>query len=143
MYSENQPPTYLDDPYARAYPETEPFWSAAEQGQLLVRTCKHCERAHWYPRVVCPLCASDDLAWQTASGQGSLYAFSIIERADPPYVLAYVELDEGPILLSNLIDCNASSLKIGTRVSVVFRRTPDGRCAPYFTPVSQAGTPAA
>lgn len=132
----NQPidaTAHQNDPYAQAYPETAPFWAAAQQGQLLLKTCNRCQRAHWYPRVVCPLCGGDDTGWEPASGQGSLYAFSIIERADPPYALAYVELDEGPILLSNMVDCDLRALRIGQRVSAVFRQTPDGRYAPYFT----------
>ncbi|WP_454675080.1 Zn-ribbon domain-containing OB-fold protein [Achromobacter pestifer] len=133
MNSHIERTTYLDDPYALAYPETAPFWAAAEQQRLLLKTCNQCKRAHWYPRIVCPLCASDDTDWKPASGQGSLYAFSIIERADPPYALAYIELDEGPILLSNLVDCDLRALRIGQRVSAVFRQTPDGRSAPYFT----------
>ncbi|ASC66090.1 Zn-ribbon domain-containing OB-fold protein [Achromobacter denitrificans] len=133
MNRQSELSTYLNDPYAQAYPETAPFWAAAERGQLLLRTCNQCNRAHWYPRVVCPLCASDDTDWKPASGLGSLYAFSIIERADPPYALAYVELDEGPIILSNLVDCDIRAAKIGQRVSAVFRQTPDGRYAPFFT----------
>lgn len=135
MNSQTKPAAYLDDRYAQAYPETAPFWAAAEQAQLLLRTCNHCKRAHWYPRIVCPLCASDDTDWTPASGQGSIYAFSIIERADPPYALTYIQLDEGPILLSNLVDCDLHEVQIGLRVAAVFRQTPDGRYAPYFTRV--------
>lgn len=133
MNRQTQPAAYLDDRYAQAYPETAPFWAAAEQGQLLLKTCNHCNRAHWYPRIVCPLCGSGDTDWTPTSGQGNIYAFSIIERADPPYALAYIQLDEGPILLSNLVDCDLREVKIGQRVSAVFRPTPDGRWAPYFT----------
>lgn len=133
MNSHQNPMTYLDDVYAQAYPETAPFWAAAEQKTLLLKTCNHCKRAHWYPRIVCPLCASDDTDWKPASGRGSIYAFSIMERAQPPYALAYIELDEGPIILSNLVDCDLRALKIGERVTATFRKTPDGRTAPYFT----------
>lgn len=136
MNSHIEPAGYQDDPYAQAYPETTPFWAAAQRQQLLLKTCNQCKQAHWYPRIVCPLCGSDDTGWQPASGRGSIYAFSIIERADPPYALTYIALDEGPVMLSNLVDCDLRSLRIGQRVSAVFRQTPDGRCAPCFTTIA-------
>jgi len=124
---------YLQDPYAMAYPETAPFWEAAEQGLLLLKFCKDCGRAHWYPRTICPFCGEEDTEWRPASGQGRIYAFSILERADPPYALAYIELDEGPVLISNLVDCDIRDLHIGERVRAVFRQSQDGRTAPFFT----------
>ena len=127
--------TYLDDIFATTYPETAPFWDAAAQNRLLIKTCKACKRAHWYPRVVCPLCGSDDTEWKEASGNGTIYSFSVIERADPPYVLAYVEMEEGPIAITNLVDCDFKSLKIGGKVKVQFQQTPEGRSVPVYKPV--------
>jgi len=124
---------YLQDPYAMAYPETAPFWEAAEQGRLLLKTCQKCQRAHWYPRVVCPFCGEEHTEWKPASGQGRIYAYSVQERAETPFALAYIELEEGPILLSNMVDCDLRDLHIGDSVHVVFRQTRDGRYAPFFT----------
>lgn len=122
------------DPYAAAYPEAAPFWAAAEDGRLLLKACRACGRAHWYPRVICPLCGSQDTHWQAASGAGELHAFSEIVRTAVPYVLAYVRLAEGPVLLTNLIDCDPRALAIGQPVALRMRRTAHGRMAPFFTP---------
>lgn len=83
--------------------------------------------------MVCPLCGSANTGWLKASGQGTLYAFSHIEKADPPYTLAYVQLDEGPIIMSNIIHKDVSQLKIGARVTVAFQRTKEGRKMPVFS----------
>lgn len=127
--------TYLDDIFASTYPENAPFWEAAGQHRLLIKTCKTCNRAHWYPRVICPLCGSDDTEWKDASGLGTIYSFSVIERADPPYMIAYVELEEGPIAITNIVDCDFNTVRIGDKVKVQFQQTPEGRTVPVYTPV--------
>ncbi|MBK1781093.1 OB-fold domain-containing protein [Advenella sp. WQ 585] len=129
---DNKTLDFLSDAYANAYPETKPFWEAAEKDELLLKTCHDCGKPHWYPRMVCPLCGSANTAWLNASGQGSLYAFSHIEKANPPYTLAYVQLNEGPIIMSNIIDADINQLKIGSLVTVAFQRMKEGRKMPVF-----------
>lgn len=125
---------WQQDPFAAAYPETAEFWAAAEQGRLLLAKCADCGKAHWYPRAVCPLCGGARLAWSQASGRGSLYAFTRAQRADPPYILAYVTLDEGPTLMTNIVDAAYEDLRIGQAVQVRFQPAAEGRMMPFFAP---------
>lgn len=129
------PQPFERDPFAAAYPETRAFWEAAAEGRLLLGSCDDCARAHWYPRIVCPLCGSDRVGWREASGRGTLHAFSAPARAEPPYVLAYVTLEEGPTLMTNIVDARPEDLRIGQAVSVRFRAAPEGRMLPFFAPV--------
>lgn len=127
----NEP--YLDDPYVQALPESRPFWAAAAEGRLLGKRCTKCSQHHWYPRAICPFCGSDQTEWVALSGRGRIHAFSTLRRAEPPYTVAYVELEEGPKMLTNLVDMAEADMQIGRAVRVVFRRTPQGRDAPKFT----------
>lgn len=68
-------------------------------------------------------------------GLGTVYSFSLIERADPPYILAWVTLDEGPVITTNIVDCDLASIKIGDKVTVKFRPTTEGRLMPVFVPI--------
>lgn len=138
MSDEAQQAGYQSDAYALAYPETTPFWKAADRGELLVKACEACGKPHWYPRVVCPACGSDQTTWTKSRGRGTIYSFSVIERADPRYVLAWVELDEGPVLITNIVDCDVESLEIGQQVRVRFHRTREGRTVPVFVPEPSA-----
>jgi uncharacterized OB-fold protein len=97
----------------------------------------------WYPRPFCPSCASTRVAWIEASGRGTVYSFTVNRRgqADLPayreagtYVLAYVELEEGPRMLTNIVDCDPDSVHIGQRVEVVFHDTGQGTALPRFRP---------
>ena len=123
------------DPFAAAYPENMAFWEAAATGVLLLRTCNDCGKAHWYPRAVCPLCGSTQLSWVEASGRGKIYAFSPARRADPTYTLAYVTLDEGPQVMTNIINAEPEALSIDQSVQVIFQPADEGRMMPYFEPV--------
>ena len=125
---------FEQDAYAAAYPETRPFWEAAAEGRLLIKACRACNRAHWYPKVVCPFCHSADVEWRTASGRGTVYTYSVMRRVEVPYVLAYVTLEEGPTLMTNIIDCDVDAVRIGQAVQVRFRQAPQGRTVPVFAP---------
>ena len=129
-------PTWENDPMASAYPETAEFWQAAEQGRLVLKGCNSCGNAHWYPRAVCPHCGSTDLAWADASGRGKIYAFSPARRASPVYTLAYVTLEEGPTIMTNIVDADPDSLAIEQDVKVTFRAADEGRMMPFFKPAT-------
>ena len=75
-------------PAPTATPETAPFWEAAAEGKLLVKTCTACGRAHHYPRPICPFCGSDRTEWTESPGRGVIYSFSVMRRATTPYVIA-------------------------------------------------------
>ena len=116
-------------------PDTQAFWDAAAQGRFLIRRCKICNRAHWYPRPYCPFC-SGETDWVEASGRGTIYSYSVMRRAPEPYVVAYVTLEEGPTMLTNLVDCDFDALAIGQTVRLKFSPTEGGPPVPTFTVVA-------
>ena len=107
-------------------PELANYWEATKNDVLLVPRCTACGEAVWYPRTFCPFCHSNELSWEPASGGGTIYSFTIVERgmgpweAVVPYVVAYVQLDEGPRLLTNIVDSVPAELSVDQRVSLVF-----------------------
>lgn len=115
--------------------ETQPFWDAAAEGRLLIKRCDRCDQPHYYPRALCPFCLSADTRWVEAAGTGTVYSLSTMRRGkDAPYTLAYVTLDEGPAVLTNL-DADPDGLAIGQRVRVRFvPTTADGPPVPMFVP---------
>lgn len=123
---------------------TEPFWTAAETGQLLIQRCSDCGRAVFYPRAICPHCWSDALAWEVASGAGRLKSFSQIWKPGhpgwipaTPYVVGLVELAEGPTMLSHILTGEGAP-KVGE--SVTFEATYiGGRVLPCFKIMNQQG----
>ena len=113
---------------------TAPFFAAAQQGVLRLRRCTACQKPHWYPRPVCPFCLGDT-EWVDASGLGTVYSVTVTRRAGPiPYALAYVALDEGVTMLSNIVDCDLDSVHIGQRVKVCFKPADGGGVVAMFTP---------
>jgi uncharacterized OB-fold protein len=121
-------------PAPPANPETKEFWDAAAQGKLLIKRCKACAAVHYYPRALCPFCGGDSTEWQTASGGGTIYSYSVMRRAEVPYAVAYVTLDEGVTMMTNLVGCDFNALQIGQRVKLVFTPTDGGPPVPTFTP---------
>lgn len=115
-------------------PETKRFWEAAAQGQLLLKKCGDCGEVHYYPRALCPFCGSDRTDWQPASGRGTVYSWSVMRRAETPYAIAYVTLDEGVTMMTNIVDCDLDGIRIGQPVRVVFKPTAGGPPLPAFTP---------
>jgi uncharacterized OB-fold protein len=88
-------------------PETAHFWEGTARGELRLQRCRACATTYFPPQPFCPRCSSDDIEVVRASGRGSLYSYVVTHRAAPgfeaPYVIAVVQLDEGPRLLSNLV----------------------------------------
>ena len=124
-----------NDPYVQAFPELVQFWEATARGEFLLPRCRDCGQCHWHPRAICPFCASADIGCITATGKGEVYSFSIIHRRDQAaYVLAYILVEEGIQLMSNIIKCDPKTIRIGMPVSVSFMKTQEGRCAPVFRP---------
>ncbi|WP_408958938.1 Zn-ribbon domain-containing OB-fold protein [Natrinema sp. 74] len=112
-------------PVPEVTPETERYWEAAADGRLLLRECQDCGLTYHYPRALCPDCFSDDVAWLEAAGTGEVYSYSVARSMsgwpddDLPLVVAYVELDEGPRMVTN-VDCDPDEVAVGARVAVRF-----------------------
>jgi uncharacterized protein len=114
---------------------TKPFFDATQAGKLLVRRCTGCGKLHWYPRPVCPYCQADT-AWEESPGLGSIYSLSVTRRAGPTaFAIAYVTLDEGITMLTNIVDCDLDDLRIGQRVQVCFKPTEGSVMLPMFRPI--------
>ncbi len=116
-------------PSPEASPESEVFVAAAREGRFLIRRCTACGKPHWYPRALCPFCFGSTV-WEQASGRGTIYSLSTMRRVDPPYTIAYVALEEGPIMMTNLVDGDA--LAIGAPVTLVWVAAADGTPVPCF-----------
>ncbi len=114
--------------------ETQHFWDAAADGKLLVKKCNDCGENHYYPRTICPHCFSDKTEWLETSGKGKIYSYSVMRRSPVPYAIAYVTLEEGVTIMTNLVECDFDALAIGQDVKVAFRKTAEGHSLPVFTP---------
>jgi uncharacterized protein len=116
-------------------PGDEPYFQAAGEGKLLLKKCNDCGEVHHYPRALCPFCWSQKVEWVQAKGTGEIYTYSITRRGGPvPYCIAYVTLDEGPRMMTNIVDCDLDTIKIGQRVKVTFKKTEGGASVPCFAP---------
>ena len=120
---------------------TRPFWDATAARRLLVQWCTSCDAPVWFPREVCVQCLGDALEWREAAGSGSVYAFLVEHRpnlpgvfGDEPYVVALVELDEGVRIMTNIVGCAPTDVRVGMRVRVSWEALSDGRNLPLFEP---------
>ena len=122
-------------PAPQPTPEIQPFFDAAAQGRLLIKKCAACGEPHHYPRALCPFCFSDRTEWTQASGRGTIYSYSVMRRVPVPFALAYVTLEEGVTMMTNIVDCDLDAIRIGQPVKVVFKPTDGGPPVAMFTPV--------
>ena len=129
---------YQDRPLAEPLisPENQAFFEATKTGKFMIRHCNACGRTHYYPRNICPLCGSDDTKWMEAKGTGEIYSYSVLRKGvEIPYALAYVKIDEGLTVLTNIVDCDLDAIKIGMRVEVCFKNSPAGASVAMFRPL--------
>jgi len=129
-----------DKPLPRITAETRPYWDACAAGELRYQWCPVCLRAQFYPRVACVGCGGRELEWRRSKGRGVVYAVTVVHRApspafkaDIPYTIALVDLDEGFRMMGNVVGVEPSTVAIGDLVRLVFERR--GEVAlPQFTP---------
>ena len=113
----------------------KPYFDAAGEGKLMVGKCGGCGEVHHSPRGLCPFCFSDKVSLVQAKGTGTIYTYSVSRRAGPiVYCIAYVTLDEGVTMMTNIVDCDLDTVKIGQKVKVVFKKSEGGTAIPMFAP---------
>jgi uncharacterized protein len=112
--------------------ETAQFWAKANEGQFTVPQCKACGKFHWYPRANCPFCTSDQIELKPAKGTGKIYSFSVARRGKDSYVIAYVTLDEGVTMMTNIVNADGAKLAIGQPVRVALVESENGQRVPMF-----------
>ena len=117
-----------------------PYWNGAREGRLLIQQCDDCRATHFMARLLCPACWSNKLAWVPCRGYGTVHSYTVIRRASMatfatmvPYVVALIELDEGPRMVSNILGDDALDVRIGDRVQVTFQDRGDNAKVPQFT----------
>lgn len=130
-----------DKPLPIVDPESAPYWTGLKERRLILKRCRDCGRHHFYPRALCPHCHSDALEWADARGTGSVYSYTVARRpagpafkADAPYVVAVVELDEGARMMTNIVTDDVESVRIGQRVAVHFEAVTEEVTLPKFRP---------
>lgn len=119
---------------------TAPYWAAASRHELTLPLCDRCGLRFFPPRRNCPACWSDELSWQAVGGGGTVWTFTEVHVAfyddtwagDVPYVVAVVELDEGPRLLASIVESDTGSLMIGDRVEAAFDDRSERVTLPVF-----------
>lgn len=130
-----------------SFEPTRGFWQAAARRELAVPCCRGCSRYVWYPRESCPDCGGRDISYRAVSGRGTLFSWALVERAlwkpfadRVPYVTGLVALAEDPRvrIVTNVVDCEPSELRMDMAVEVVFRELSSGDArvlAPHFRPI--------
>lgn len=102
-----------------------------------MQRCEDCELYQYYPRIMCSHCGSQGLVWSRVSGEGHIKSFTIVRRGisrayEAPYVLVLIDLDEGPCMMSSLVDCEPETVVVGALVSVAFQSWGSGIEMPLF-----------
>lgn len=116
---------------------THEWWEATRESRLLLQECNGCKHVQHYPRVMCVSCGGFDLAWITCNGRGVVDSFTVVHRAphpdlETPYVIARIRLDDGPTLVSRIVDSDETELSCETRVSLDWQEISGGYRLPVF-----------
>lgn len=121
--------------------DTEPYWEGAKRKELLIQRCKSCGKRWFPPSAACPACSAFDHEWASVSGKGEVVTYTVVHRPPgpafagrTPYVLAVIELAEGPRMLTNVVECDPSEVSIGMPVEVTFEEIAPDAVLPQFRP---------
>ncbi len=129
-------------PLPEPTPETRHFWEGTKVGELRLQRCDACRHTYFPPRPFCPKCASRNVSVVKASGQATLFSYVIHHRPmpgfTPPYAIAVVALDEGPRMMTNIVDCpqTLEALQLDMPLEVTFAPQSDAITLPFFKPAA-------
>jgi uncharacterized OB-fold protein len=133
----------IDKPLPRPSEDSAPFWDAAFRGELRLQRCADCGHVRFPPALLCARCLSDRAEWVRVSGRGVVYSWIVVHQsqhpafnADVPYTVAIIELEEGPRLHTNLVECSLDRIHIGMPVEAVFEKVSDDTALVKFRPRS-------
>lgn len=119
--------------------ETRPYWDGCKAHRLLLPKCRSCGEVFYFPKGFCPNCLSEDIEWMEASGKGKVHTFSVIQRPpapsfmpDVPYVVAIIDLEEGPRMMSNIVEATVDDISVDMPVEVVFEDITEEITLPKF-----------
>jgi len=132
----------IEKPLPRPNEDTAPYWEAAQKGELRMQQCTDCRLVRFPPALLCARCLSEHAEWARLSGRGTVFSWIVVHQsqhpafnADTPYNVTIVELEEGPRLHTNLVECSNDEIHIGMPVEVVFDKVSDEVTLPKFRPV--------
>jgi uncharacterized protein len=121
--------------------DTAPFWESTRAHAMKLQRCNRCENFWYYPGPVCRHCGAQDWAWTAVSGTGTIYSFSVLERAkgnpfegDVPIAIVLIRLDEGPVMMSNLIDYEPGDLAVDAAVTIDYEDVDETVTLAVFRP---------
>ncbi|MBS3758459.1 MAG: Zn-ribbon domain-containing OB-fold protein [Desulfobacterales bacterium] len=136
--------------YAKPLPQvnadTRPFWQGCRQHLLKIQKCKNCGLLRWPPAFICPACLSSEVEWVVAKGRGRVYSFAVYHSAyqpgfqdELPYVVALVDLDEGPRMITNIVGCDPGGVYCEMAVEIVWDDVSEAFSIPKFRPLQGEG----
>ncbi len=119
--------------------DSRPYWEAAKRHELMMQKCQDCRSVYFPPAVSCAYCSSMNVEWVKLSGKGKVYTWNVFHRAfhpsfanDLPYACVVVELEEGPRIISSLVDCKPEEIQFDMPVAVVFEDVTEEVALPKF-----------
>lgn len=132
-----------EKPLPQPNADTKPFWDGCREHELRFQKCAECGHIRWPASFLCPACHSQEILWMTAKGQGKIYSYIVYHRAyhpgfekDVPYVVALVELDEGPRMLTNIIGCGREEVQCDMPVEMGWEDMEENFSLPKFRPIA-------
>jgi uncharacterized protein len=118
-----------------------PYWHGAKEGELRLQRCMTCRQLRYPISTVCPNCLSTEYEWEAVSGRGKVYTFGVFRHPyndswsdRVPYAVAIVELEEGPFVISDLVDVSVERVRVGMPVRVHFDAATPDVAVPRFGP---------
>ena len=128
-------------PLPRPNFDNEQFWDSCKEHRLKFQKCLDCGYVRWPAALICQKCHSDKHEWIEVSGNGKVYTYAVYRQAfhpsfenEIPYVTASIELEEGPRMLSNIVNCPPEKVYCGMEVQVVWEDINPDYSLPKFAP---------
>ena len=121
---------------------SQPYWDGCREGVLLLQHCQDCAEFQFYPRIMCSHCGGQNLAWTASTGRGLVASFTVVRRGvsaayTAPYVVALIDLEEGPRMMSSVTAVAAEDVRVGLPVEVTFTGWSDDIAVPEFRPLNE------